>query len=420
MPPSSICHHLTTSSLLPSVLPTPQKEIMPPSNIKEEPPRWLDPVSTAHEDMLAFNQSEHDARCAPPESRRVDELLEDDEETLAQAKAYAKCKWPPRSTRVQKPKPLARNVSGIEQQVLIMAKSHLFAYALVEGVYQTHATYLRWAAIIHQVTWEMELLDHLYQKPLDKIYEIMVNNITMLQGKVKERLREFVACVAGFQHTMKNQKIIERNLIRDYESSEIGHCIALMLFYGPSSVGVIYPDYFWDMPLTVVAFALAIWQFCIEEWANGWRQNGNLGMAAMHEKYKSQLAGLKRLCKVAPRCTHQLQGEWWDYIVEYSGAAFVPDDEPTPSARNSQIWPDTPEPSPISVEEMDACLLETAHQESIRLSMVELAVEELAEPIEEDESDVEAPISRSPSPLPVEYNEDGVVTARSKGKGCAK
>ncbi|KAG8692874.1 hypothetical protein FRC11_003309, partial [Ceratobasidium sp. 423] len=101
-------------------------------------PRRLDPVSAARADMVAFNravaqgeatslaegvrrQSQRTARCAPPASRPLDELLDDDEETLAQAEAYAKGKWPRRS-RVRKPKPLARDVSGIERQVLIMAK----------------------------------------------------------------------------------------------------------------------------------------------------------------------------------------------------------------------------------------------------------------------------------------------------------
>jgi hypothetical protein len=93
----------------------------------------------------------------------------------------------------------------------------------------------------------------------------------------------------------------------DYEHPEIGHCIALAFFYGPSSVGVMFPDYFRDMPLTAVAFALAIvssslpglnqakfciyaqWQFCIEEWANGWRQYGDLGTGAV----KAQCEGNK-------------------------------------------------------------------------------------------------------------------------------
>ncbi|KEP44974.1 hypothetical protein V565_337380, partial [Rhizoctonia solani 123E] len=74
-------------------------------------PRQLNPVSAARADMVAFSravaqgeatslvesvgrQSQRTARCAPPASRPSDELLDDDEEMLAQAEAYAKGKWP--------------------------------------------------------------------------------------------------------------------------------------------------------------------------------------------------------------------------------------------------------------------------------------------------------------------------------------
>jgi hypothetical protein len=74
-------------------------------------PRQLDPVSAARADMVAFNravahgdatslaesvirQSQRTARCMPPVSRPSDGLLDDSEEILAQAEAYAKGKWP--------------------------------------------------------------------------------------------------------------------------------------------------------------------------------------------------------------------------------------------------------------------------------------------------------------------------------------
>ncbi|KDN46239.1 hypothetical protein RSAG8_04466, partial [Rhizoctonia solani AG-8 WAC10335] len=317
----------------------------------------------------ATRQSERTARCAAPKSRPRDGLLEDDEEILAQAEALAKGKWP---------------------------------------------------------------------KPSDEIFEIMVNNIATLRGKAKERLREFVARVSGFQQNLRDQNAIQHNLQRfnelypnsyhcqssnprdgDYEHSEIGHCISLAIFHGANSVGVLYSDYFRDMPLPVVAFCLAMWQFCIEEWANGWRQNGDLGMGAMREKYEAQLAGLKELREAAPRRMNRLQDEWRDYTAGYSGAVFISDDADTASVRKSQMRPDTPEPEDaISIEEMEAQLFETARQESLRERERALAAHELEEmPVDEDDGS-NAPTShtRSPSPLPIERNEYGVVTARSKGK----
>jgi hypothetical protein len=68
---------------------------------------------------------------------------------------------------------LARDVSGIDRQVLVMAKIHLFAYALVEGIYQTHATFLQWASAVFLATWQMELLDRPYNEPDHDIFEIV-------------------------------------------------------------------------------------------------------------------------------------------------------------------------------------------------------------------------------------------------------
>ncbi|KAG8753674.1 hypothetical protein FRC11_007208, partial [Ceratobasidium sp. 423] len=80
--------------------------------------------------------------------------------------------------------------------------------------------------------------------------------------------------------------------------------------------------------------------------------------------------------------------------------------------------PDTPEPEDaISVEEMDAQLLETARQESLREQMEALAAREFEVVYVDEDEEPRAPTPhpRSPSPLPVEQNEYGVATARSKG-----
>ncbi|KAG8760394.1 hypothetical protein FRC11_000497, partial [Ceratobasidium sp. 423] len=389
--------------------------------------RQLDPVSAAHEDMLAFNQA------VAQESHWPDELLDDNEEILMQAEAYAKQKWPRHHAHpacparpacpacIRKQKPLAWDVSGIARQVLMMAKIHLLAYALVEGVYQTCATYLQWASRMHQATWEMDLPDHPYEKPDDEIFEVMVNSIATSRGRVKEQLCEFVARVSGFQHTTTNQKFIEMNLIifnrlypnsyhcktitphsGEYENLEIAHCIALAMFYGPNLVRVLYPDYFRDMPLTAVAFTLTIWQFCIKEWANSWQQNGDLGMASMCKKYESQLAGLKELHEVTP-------SNLFIILTRTIGAQVLD-------------APDTPEPDAISVEEMDSCLLETTHQNSICSCMEELMAKELVQPMDINESDSEgsqAPTSHSPSPSLTKHNQYGILTSCTKGKGHA-
>ncbi|KAG9093018.1 hypothetical protein FS749_015245 [Ceratobasidium sp. UAMH 11750] len=403
--------------------------------------RRLDPVTTAHADIVAFNKATAQSDDDEP-----------DEGMHARAEAFANKKWPTSRGCNRKPKPLARDVSGVERKVLIMAKLHLFAYALAEGIYENRPGQIQWGMAVHRATWAMELLGIPYHKPDHEIFEILVNNIATVRGKARDRCCPFTITAAGFQQSLTNQQVIQENLRRfhliypnsfhcknfspregHYENPEIAHCIAVMLFHGPNSVGAMYPDYFVDMPLPVVAFVLAVWQFCIEEWSNGWHQNCDLSAGAMREKYEAQLAGLKELRNVAPRCMSRLQDEWRDYVVQYSGTQFTDEkDVEAEDLHQSEMRPDTPEPDSeldaMSIEEMNAQLMETARQASLRERMCEIITREQDDlsragtPMDIDDPRAETPDSarsRSPTPPPAEYNKHGCLTARSKGKGRA-
>ncbi|CUA73360.1 hypothetical protein RSOLAG22IIIB_10747 [Rhizoctonia solani] len=111
-------------------------------------------------------------------------------------------------------------------------------------------------------------------------------------------------------------------------------------------------------------------------------------MGAMREKCEAQLAGLKEFRDIAPRRMQRLQDQWRDYAAEYSGAVLVLKGTDPEPAHTSRMRPDTPEPdNAISVEEMEARLLEHAHQESLRESLGRMAAQELAEGMDIDEDE---------------------------------
>jgi hypothetical protein len=114
---------------------------------------------------------------------------------------------------------------------------------------------------------------------------------------------------------------------------------------------------------------------------------------------------------------------------EYSGA-LLDSAQHVADPMQLQMRPDTPElddatsieemNDAISVEEMNGHLFETARQESIRSRMEQIVDEELANPMDIDDvhnSRASTPVSRPVSLIRAEYNEYGVLTARSKGKG---
>ncbi|KAG9084311.1 hypothetical protein FRC06_004130 [Ceratobasidium sp. 370] len=128
-----------------------------------------------------------------------------------------------------------------------------------------------------------------------------------------------------------------------YENPEIAHLIGATLFYSPSTIRLQFPDYFDEMPLTVVAFILTVLQFCLEEWSNGWFKSPDLGTSHMLNKYEAHLARLKELCAVAPRHLHNLQDQWSTYAKEYSGALFIRTVGAQAVTLGSELRPDMPE-----------------------------------------------------------------------------
>ncbi|KAG9084998.1 hypothetical protein FRC06_003774, partial [Ceratobasidium sp. 370] len=259
--------------------------------------RRLEPVAAARTDMVEFNkrcardnvtsfvqsvtrQNERKGRCAlrEGEERLRHELLPDNEEDLAHDDALRQGKQP---TGGRKKKPLARDFTGIRRQILTLAKVHLFAFALSEGIYQTRATFMMWAALVHEVTWHMELPDVPYVVATTEELEVMVNYLATLRGKMKERVRPIVGPLRGFNHCVATQQDIQDNLDLFHE---------------------LHPNSFH-----------CTMQFCIEEWSNGYFMSRDLGTANMLDKYEAHLVGLKDLRKVAPKRLQSMQDGWFEY-----------------------------------------------------------------------------------------------------------
>ncbi|QRV99082.1 hypothetical protein RhiJN_27101 [Ceratobasidium sp. AG-Ba] len=426
--------------------------------------RRLDPVSAARADMVAFNEEvacgnaasfvesatranrrENDegmiARCGPMRNRSANGLLDDDEEELAQVQAFAEGRFPKsagtRRRRNRKKKPLARDSTGLARQILVVAKVHLFAYALMEGIYQTRATFLRWAELIHEKTWGLLIQELPYVAATSDELEVLVNYLATLRGKVKERLRPVIAEIHGLQHRVATQQDVQDNLDAfhqahpnsfhcasmsprsgHYESPHLGRVIGAGLGHGPTSVIVQFPEYFENMPITVVAFMLALWQFCLEEWSNGYWQSRELGTAHMLDKYEAHLAGLKELRSVAPRRFKRLQDEW-----DYTGASFVRTSNGQAVTDRSELRPDSPveRSSAEQWEELDLELEEERMMRDAQMASIETLDDYLETRQLDDRHPTDDVPSHTPSPTPaVEYDSSGRLTARSKGKGRAR
>ncbi|KAG9078908.1 hypothetical protein FRC06_008110, partial [Ceratobasidium sp. 370] len=253
----------------------------------------LEPIAAARADTVEFNkrcvcndatpfvesvtrQNERRGWCTlrEGEQRLQHELLPDNEEDLVHDEALRQGKQP---TGRHKKKLSARDFTGIRRQILTLAKVHLFAFAPSEGIYQTRAMFMMWAALVHEATWQMELSGVPYIAATTEELEVMVNYLATLRGKLKERVRPIIGPLRGFNQCVAMQQDVQDNLDLfhelspnsfhctstrprqgHYEHIDVARCIAAAFFYGPNAVGVLFPDYFEDMPLTIIAFILAI------------------------------------------------------------------------------------------------------------------------------------------------------------------
>ncbi|KAF8594584.1 hypothetical protein BDV93DRAFT_565269, partial [Ceratobasidium sp. AG-I] len=385
--------------------------------VQDHRPPSRDPAAVAKAAMVEFNRAE-----AQDEARRIAEsaarhlehierererrspspsyrMLEDDEEIRACAKAVVS--GIPKVSR-RKKKPVASDSTGLSGQVLTLAKLALFALACSKGPYQTRGRFIHWARQIHERVWNNEAPDVPYIAATQGELEVMVNNLASLRGRVKEYLRPVIVTGYGFKRFAVSQEDIQFN--RDlyatlcpnnfhctefsprsghYENEEIFSALAAGLFNGPNSVGALFEEYFVDMPLQVVAFILAMMQFCIEEWSNGWFEAKDLSAGNMLEKYEAHLFGLKEALAVAEGRIVKLQEKLFTFGQDYALASTSRHNGGQERIHRSEIRPDTPPPT-------------------------------------DDEYDEDVPAEyQDEEDVPIEFNEAGRLTSRAKGKGRA-
>ncbi|CCO37226.1 hypothetical protein BN14_11380 [Rhizoctonia solani AG-1 IB] len=356
------------------------------SNTKRAPNHPNDPARTkpAGSDPLARSVSRlrsqiaairsSDPTIARPTPENGAELVSDDEELRATETAAAKDRDP----NGRRSKPSSRNTHGAARLVLQLAKLHLWAYALFEGPYQTRAVFTTWSRIIWRETWAMELPG-------------MIANIATQRGRVKERLRQVVEFIIGFNQFAMTPNAVTLNIAAfqrhhpnsfhcleqeperrgHYESELMHHAFAVALFHNEGSVGAIFHEYFDTLESTTIAYILANIQFCLEEWSTGRHENRDLSTGQMLAKFESHMQAWKQFKNAAPRRALNLARQWFDYGLHYSNAQQPAEEQGLLPSQAAEFRTDTP--TPDEREEPDE--LDTAETLDKRVTYMEQTTE---------------------------------------------
>ncbi|KAJ1303018.1 hypothetical protein OPQ81_011219 [Rhizoctonia solani] len=265
------------------------------------------------------------------------ELFPDHEEELSHAEAIRFGAWP---DSIRKPKPRVNDYFGTEHHALTLAKVHLYAVALVEDPYMTQGLAMLTASVVHEDTWLANLSGVAYSPAMCEQCEIAGFG--------------FIWAADTEEDFLQNEDLFE--LVKDsfycisfdppeghYKSREIHRAIGAGLFNSPNSVGILYQDYFNPMPLAVVAFVIAVMEFCIEEWSSGFFEHADLDTKNMLEKYRFHLSELEALRDILSDLVTKLQKEWFEYGMKYSCSSRAPcqSNSRQPTHR-SEFWSKTP------------------------------------------------------------------------------
>ncbi|QRW20675.1 hypothetical protein RhiXN_05664 [Rhizoctonia solani] len=406
----------------------------------------------------------------PTPENRAELVLDNDEEQAAEA-AVAQGREP----NHWRQKPSSRNTHGVSRLVLQLAKLHFWAYALAKGPYQTRAVFITWVRVLWRKTWLMEAPGTPFCDITDKEIQVVIAGLVTKRGRAKEQLRSAIEFLLGFNQFAMTPEEVALNISAfqrhhpnsfhcleqeperrgHYESELMHHAFALALFHNEGAVGVVFSEYFEDLAPATVVFILANIQFCLEEWSTGKHKNRDLGTRQMLAKFESHLMAWNKFRRTAPCCARALTCEWFEYGLHYSNATQPVKEQGLLPSQVAEFCANTPtakEPNQSDRtlnkqvaytqqiqelgldEEFDEGpgkesgkgLIQEVDEEMADLWMQEWVDNNKWEQVQEDDEGMEGGKSGDEennaaltAEEPVEYNDNGRISARSKGKGPA-
>ncbi|KAG8699755.1 hypothetical protein FRC09_006400, partial [Ceratobasidium sp. 395] len=252
---------------------------------------------------------------------------------------------------------------GKRGRVASHAIAHLLAVAIRKGVFQTQEIYFRWARREYIRAWKRLYPEIKYKKPKRHLLRLMIIRISGLRTDIRKR-----------------------NLNADedyYEHPHMFDVISEAYFSHPDSPVIQHHKDFRLLPLPAVAFVLMMMQDCLAEWDTGTHRVRENRFRQQKAVFDAHLEGLKVYKGEAHGRLAKLQSQWFLSGMEFAGIRVVEGSE------EEEIEHDFCQP--IS----RACFIRPDSDSEPEL---------LPEP------------SREPTP---EYNDLGLFTTQSKGKGKA-
>ncbi|KAG9098143.1 hypothetical protein FRC07_010685 [Ceratobasidium sp. 392] len=300
--------------------------------------------------------------------------MDDRAEEIAEAEASRTGK--PAGGR--KTKPCARHYHGDDRMLIPHAVKRQFALAVTECAYGNYG----WMVYLSEEAWEhvhkILLPGKALTYPNGNYFPMIANRGATNRGDVMKHVRPIGYTMGNFidppmtdedeQHNIREVKRLLPKYFhygeqdpprRPYEHPGLVCAMAAGLFYSPTAVGPSNLDLFGakdkKIPLPAAAFVLTNLSHSLSDYGNGRRRNANLKSTQQFDTYVDHLRGLETYGQQAPNLMAKLQTGWYEFCVAYAG---ITDEDEEEQRAVHDIFNDIPPDisAPSSPEPADAPL----------------------------------------------------------------
>ncbi|KAG8775889.1 hypothetical protein FRC12_001219 [Ceratobasidium sp. 428] len=267
-----------------------------------------------------------------PLKRQRAEAVEDHAAVLEAEAAYTL------GTNRPRHRPTLDDYPGFRRHIATLAIPELIATSITEGGYDEHPKASRRAETCYNRVWERELPNIPVMKAPLPLLGIMTHRNSWACGKATERVRSGVISEYGLVNPPRtpedvkfNRRLVKRALpdgfycpnlepgANEYEHPGLNKCFAFAFFWAADSVGAVFHDIFYPLPLPAVAMGLTITRHCLGEWKTGRFQKRHLDVDKQRQVYEKYLRALREYA--LPDRLRDFQKDWFWYGMDYAGVA---------------------------------------------------------------------------------------------------
>ncbi|QRV95079.1 hypothetical protein RhiJN_23097 [Ceratobasidium sp. AG-Ba] len=244
-------------------------------------------------------------------------------------------------TRVRK-QPALSDYPGLPGRIASLAIPELIATAIAEGPYEGNSANDEWAMDVFRAVADRQTGGDDVEDPPRPLRGLMIRRISCFRGDALDRIRPLTIYCREFISAPDTIADDPATKTDPYEDPHLREYIALVLFWAPDSLGVIFHKKFYPLPIPFIAFVLTLMQHAIGEWKTGRHIKAELDSKVQGGIYESHVLGLLKYEKKASGRFEEFREDAFWYGINHAGVGDELHEPHQPVTEADMIRPDSP------------------------------------------------------------------------------